>query len=142
MYRTPTHISWKSMLNRCLNPKADQYKQYGARGITVCERWRTFSNFLADMGERPAGMTLDRINPNGDYEPSNCRWASGKAQRRNSSQKVRYMTVNGETLCLQDWCKRLGLRENKVRYRLSQGWPEEKALSTERHNRSGRVIGT
>ena len=142
MYRTPTHITWKAMLDRCLNHKSIGFDHYGGRGISVCDRWLKFTNFLSDMGIRQNGTTLDRINNDGNYEPSNCRWASKKIQRRNSSQKIRYLTANGETLCLQDWCKKLGIRENKVRYRLSQGWTEEKALSTHKYNNQGRVVGS
>ncbi len=71
------------MKDRCLNPNDKNYKNYGGRGITVCERWMDFTNFLADMGEKPEGLTLDRINNDGNYEPGNCRWATWKEQRRN-----------------------------------------------------------
>ena len=83
MYNTPTYHTWEGMKQRCLNPEATRYPDYGAKGITVCERWRIFENFLEDMGERPEGKTLDRINPFGDYEPNNCRWATPKEQANN-----------------------------------------------------------
>lgn len=78
------------MIRRCTNQNAVQWPYYGGRGITVCERWRTFENFLTDMGERPAGKTIDRINVDGDYEPENCRWATAIEQNRNQRprQKV------------------------------------------------------
>lgn len=80
----PMYQGWQQMILRCHDPKNSIYPRYGARGITVCQRWRDdFQNFLADMGERPEGMTLDRIDPHGSYEPGNCRWADSKTQRRN-----------------------------------------------------------
>src|SRR5262245_9769273 len=80
---SPTYRSWDNMLSRCLNPNSTYYYDYGGRGITVCKRWLNFENFLADMGERPKGMTLDRINGDGNYRPSNCRWATPKEQAAN-----------------------------------------------------------
>jgi hypothetical protein len=83
MTDTPTWKSWMSMLDRCRNPNAPKYLHYGGRGISVCKKWNDFQEFLSDMGERPAGKTLDRIDVNGVYEPSNCRWATHKEQRHN-----------------------------------------------------------
>lgn len=88
-----TFNSWRAMIGRCLNPNAFKYSAYGARGVKVCDRWREFSNFLADMGERPEGKTIDRWpDPAGNYEPINCRWATPKEQRLNqriSADRVR-----------------------------------------------------
>jgi hypothetical protein len=82
---TPTWGSWHAMRQRCENPKAPGYWNYGGRGITVCDRWReSYAAFLADMGERPRGMTIDRRDSNGNYEPSNCRWATAAMQSRNT----------------------------------------------------------
>jgi len=81
---SPTFKSWESMKQRCFNSKNHKYPIYGGRGIKVCDRWKdSFKNFLDDMGERPKGKTLDRINPDGNYEPLNCRWATNLEQRHN-----------------------------------------------------------
>lgn len=89
---TPTYRSWRSMGSRCYNPKDTSYRYYGGRGITVCKRWQGehgFENFLADMGERPKGRSLDRRDVNGNYEPDNCRWATPKEQGENKRRSIR-----------------------------------------------------
>src|SRR3954471_24272296 len=87
--RTPTYNSWRGMIWRCENPNASRWKQYGGRGIRVCERWRrSFKDFLADMGERPEGYTLGRIDVNGNYEPDNCQWETQLQQDLNKQNTV------------------------------------------------------
>lgn len=96
--RSPEYQSWASMKSRCLNPKANAYDQYGGRGITICDAWRyDFAQFLADMGQRPDGTSLDRIDPDGHYELANCRWATAKEQANNRRRSglIRLCTVEG-----------------------------------------------
>ena len=94
---TPTYYSWRCMKERCGNPNNKYYSYYGGRGIRVCDRWMDFANFLADLGERPEGLTLDRINSDGNYEPGNCRWVTMKEQaqnrRRSKDHKTQYFFI-------------------------------------------------
>lgn len=92
--RTKLYWVWSAMIQRCHNPKARAYPWYGARGIAVCKRWRLFANFQADMGQRPSDCyQLDRIDSNGDYESSNCRWATAKVQKQNTRRCLRWHIV-------------------------------------------------
>ena len=94
---SPEYSSWSHMLQRCENPKSDFFSYYGGRGITVCERWHVFENFLHDMGKRPDGLTLERINNDGNYEPSNCKWASRSDQIKNRRRRKIESFPRGET---------------------------------------------
>lgn len=94
--KTPTYSSWANMIDRCLNKSSFGYKNWGARGILVCENWRDYRNFLKDMGVRPEGTSLDRIDNEGNYEPLNCRWATTKIQSRNRRNNAKYVYGIGE----------------------------------------------
>lgn len=125
---TYTRSSWCSMIRRVKEPWHPGYENYGGRGIKVCERWLSFENFLADMGHRPRGFTLDRVDPNGNYEPSNCRWATRSQQQRNR-RRNRKETLNGETRLLIEWAELFHVPPNCVQKRINRGWPIEKALT-------------
>jgi hypothetical protein len=126
-----TYTVWLSMRNRCGNPSFGEYERYGGRGIRVCERWQhSFENFLADMGDRPAGTQIDRINGAGNYEPGNCRWATPAQQARNRTSNV-LVTIDGETRCLLDWAREYRLPYATVRARIGKlGWDVRLALTT------------
>lgn len=126
---SPTHNSWDHMLQRCLNPSNDRYESYGGRGITVCDRWRKYENFRDDMGERPKGTTLDRIDVNGNYEPGNCRWASHGEQSRNTRRSV-FIEVYGERMILQDAAAKYGICPKSLGMRIKKGWSVERAIAT------------
>lgn len=128
--KTPTYRTWVAMRSRCNNPKVERYENYGGRGIRVCDRWSKFENFLADMGERPAGMSIDRIDNDGHYCPENCRWATNKEQLRNQRKTVN-LTYRGETKTRQEWCEIYGLSFSVLRHRLERGWSVERALTTQ-----------
>jgi hypothetical protein len=124
-----TYRIWTNMISRCTNPKFDAYPWYGGRGIAVCERWRTFPNFLADMGRAPEGMTLDRTESSGDYEPGNCRWAT-KREQANNKRNNRVIEWRGERLTQAQWAERVGLDQKLISARLIKGWSVEAALCT------------
>jgi hypothetical protein len=126
---SPTYNSWASMIKRCTNPNERVYKYYGGRGIKVCKRWLNFQNFLADMGERKIGTTLDRKNVNGNYTKKNCYWSTRLQQARNT-RRARKLTFNGKTLCMAEWSEQLGLKPGLIGQRLSLGWSVSRALST------------
>lgn len=129
--RSLTYNCWKDMRKRCNNPNATRYERYGGRGIKVCERWNSFENFLADMGEAGPGMSMERIDYDGNYEPSNCKWIPRARQSSNRSM-CRKITFNGETKNLADWERDLGLYKGAIFSRESYGWPIEKILTTPR----------
>lgn len=127
MTKTGTYNSWSAMRARCHNPKTEGFSLYGGRGIKVCDRWNSFESFLADMGERPEGMSIDRIDNNGDYEPGNCRWASMPEQQRNRRTTIK-VERDGRSQCIKDWCDELGLNVDQVYGRIRHGQTPQEAL--------------
>lgn len=132
MSRTPEYHNWAAMKSRCYCPSNIKYADYGGRGITVCDRWKdSFENFLADMGMRPEpNSEIDRKDTNGNYEPNNCQWATRREQN-NNRRNTAFVTMNGATMSLADWCRKLGRNYNSVSGRIRQyGWDPIKALTT------------
>lgn len=127
---TGSYRSWAAMKQRCNDQNADGYYNYGGRGITVCERWNSsFENFFADMGERPKGCSIERVDTNGNYEPTNCVWATAKQQAENTRRNV-LVTRDGKTCTISQRCESLGITYNRVKQRRQRGWSLERALFT------------
>lgn len=131
MSRHPLFNTWASMMHRCYAESDPRYSDYGGRGIRVCERWHDIHNFVADMHPRPDGKTLDRVDPDGDYEPGNVRWATPGEQQNNRRTSVRYER-GGESLTATEWANRVDLDPALVRCRLNRGWSIEDALRKSR----------
>lgn len=126
-----TYVSWRAMTQRCLDKGRKDYPRYGGAGIKVHDSWHKFENFLKDMGERPAGMSIERINNLGNYEPSNCRWATSRQQAANR-RNTRMISFNGETKNLKEWSRCLGIKYVTLFPRISRyGWSIERAFSIE-----------
>jgi len=125
---TKVYRCWRNMIARCNNEKATDYHRYGGRGISVCQRWLIFANFLIDMGEPPSEFhSIDRINNDGNYEPGNCRWATESQQKRNTSRNV-ILTIDGTSLTIVDWSKFSGIKKSTIIMRLLAGWGHRKAV--------------
>ena len=120
-WQSPTYTSWINMRKRCIDPASPKYYQYGGAGITVDPRWDAFINFLADMGERPEGKTLDRIDGTKGYSKENCRWSTITEQQQNMKSNVR-VTYQGETHCISEWARRTGIHSTVLSYRIRKGW--------------------
>lgn len=121
MKGTATYDSWRGAKGRCTNPDDKNYPRYGGRGIKVCQEWQeSFENFLSDMGERPDGTALDRIDVNGDYEPGNCRWATATQQARNRRRPV-YVERNGKKAHLSEVAEEMGITYGAAFMRLKRG---------------------
>jgi hypothetical protein len=119
------------MKKRCKNKNHHAYARYGGRGIKVCKRWEKFENFLADMGERPKGLTLERKNNDKGYYKENCCWATYKAQRANQrpAKTDRLISFNGKTMPVRAWAREIGMRHTSLLRRLNLGMPVELALT-------------
>ena len=124
-----TRSVWAGMGERCRRKSNRAYPHYGGRGIKICERWRRFENFLEDMGLRPWGLTLERIDVNGDYEPGNCKWATMKEQCNNTRRTCR-IEFKGELRPINNVAEELGIKPDTLWRRLRRGWPLERAIST------------
>lgn len=123
-----TYKSWRNMLRRCNDPKHGSYHNYGGRGIKVCEEWRSFEVFLSDMGERPEGKTLDRIDGNKGYSKENCRWMDMREQANNRANN-HLLTHNGETHTIAEWARILGVADGTIRARVHRGFSDADALA-------------
>lgn len=131
MTRSREYRSWGSMIARCENPAATSFAAYGGRGITVCERWRnSFEAFFADMGPRPDGMSLDRIDGAQGYEPGNCRWAGAKVQSENRST-THFIEVRGRSLSISEASREFGVMRKTIRQRLAKGMTPEEAVGAQ-----------
>lgn len=133
----PLYTCWKNMRRRCTYANHPSFPQYGGRGITVCDRWKdNFWAFAEDMGDRPDGYSIERVDVNGNYEPSNCIWADDKAQRRNRTNN-HPITWRGKTMVLADWAPILGLTVGCLATRIgTYGWTVERAFTTPGQYRS------
>ena len=128
--RTSMYKTWSSMKDRCVNQANPSYEGYGGRGISVCDRWiNSFESFLLDMGYRPVGCSIERIDNNGNYEPSNCRWATRKQQASNT-RSVHWVTINGTKMTMTDAAKSVGMRVGTLSERIRRGMDDQEALST------------
>jgi hypothetical protein len=130
--QSPTLKSWWHMLDRCLKPSDPKYPIYGGRGIVVCERWLDFQSFLEDMGEKPAGMTLGRINNDGDYEPKNCRWETPLQQSNNTRQCYK-LQFKGKIYSGAQLARMFGVPGNLFRERIRRGYTIKQAAYVGRY---------
>lgn len=131
MAKSPLFAVWQSMKARCENPKNHTFERYGGRGISVCPRWQVFTNFVADMAPRPDGMTIERIDNDGNYEPENCRWATRKEQANNTRRNRVFQTTLGR-MTIAQIADRTGLTVNAVNYRIKRGLTGDALLAPRR----------
>lgn len=127
--RTPEYVTWAAIIERCTNEKSKDWHKYGGRGIGVCADWRNdFNVFFRDMGFRPPGLSIERIDNDKGYELGNCKWGTPLEQSRNR-RSLRPITINGETLLLSDWAHRIGISVSAFQSRIARGWPLDQLLS-------------
>jgi len=128
-HRVPEYTVWEAMHQRCRDPNSPSYRLYGAKGVTVCERWRDFATFYADMGPRPSSKhTIDRVDNAKGYEPSNCKWATRIEQNNHTSRNV-HVTYDGRTQTVAQWARELGVTYHILRNRLKLGWDFKRAVT-------------
>ena len=133
MTGSPEYLSWSMMLQRCTNKKAPNFRDYGGRGITVCRRWLRFENFFADMGTRPAGASLGRLNNEKNYSPDNCAWQT-RIEQNNNMRSSALISWRGETLTIANWARRLQMSHKLLRSRMQEhGWSPERAFTEPVH---------
>lgn len=123
--KTKEYEAWCHMKSRCNNPKTSQFKDYGGRGIIVCDRWNSYQTFLEDVGRAPgANHSLDRKDTNGNYEPGNVKWSTRKEQNENKRSNI-LISINGLTKTLQGWCDHHNINRNTIIFRIKKNWPKE-----------------
>lgn len=136
---TPTYKSWCAMIERTTNKKSKHYKRYGARGIKVTKRWTSFVSFVEDMGLKPSGTSIGRINNELGYSKSNCRWETPKEQSANR-RVSRFVVYNGEKIVMAELARRLGMSRQVIRYRLNNGWSLNDIVKTKPNYGNGWII--
>ena len=127
MYGTKIYRIWQAMKSRCLNPNNQAYKNYGGRGIIICERWNSFKNFYKDMGDVPKNKSIDRIKNNKGYYKSNCKWSTKKEQQ-NNTRSNRFITYKNKTQTMAQWARELNMTYSKLNTRIHNGWSVERAF--------------
>lgn len=133
--KTPIYQTWSRMCRRCDNPKIERFKNYGGRGIRVCDRWKSFENFYADMGDIPGPeYSLGRIDNDKDYGPDNCRWETVEQQQNNTSRTI-WIEHCGQRMSLSQWATKLGVSYSLLMNRYKAGWSDEDILSDRKDNR-------
>lgn len=127
----PLYNTWRTMRQRCFRKTYKNYSSYGGRGITICERWDEFWAFVEDMGDKPDGTSLERIDNDKGYSKENCRWATFAEQNRNT-RNSRFIEFGGKRMCVIDWTRELGLSIGTIHHRLKRGLPIEQVLKGNR----------